>query len=143
MRCYIATSFSHWPVAKRVAQLLADVGVQCSSSWITVAEARCGRDAADTGAPRDISFARECHRQNYADLDESDALLVLRVDKMGEGFFEAYYAMNVINIPVVWVGAPILSVTVSSDVSQQPSAEFAVKHIAWMSKHHPFRKSRP
>lgn len=139
MRVYIATAFRNWPEAKRVAGLLAVSGVQCSASWIMVAEARAGMDASDLG------FAEECHRQNYTDLDESDALLMLRTEWCGEAFFEAYYAMYMLDIPVLWVGRPILSVTVKAgdaNVRRMPSVEEAVAQLAWMSKRHAVKGSK-
>lgn len=127
MRVYIATSFANWPEAKRVTRLLADVGISCSSSWIRVAEARLGADAAGV----DLAFAKDCHRQNYADIDASDAMLVLRVPHMGEGFFEAYHALYVTPMIVSWVGTPILSATVSGRVDFHATAEDAVKDLAY------------
>jgi hypothetical protein len=135
MRVYLATAFSNWPEAKRVRGLLFDAGVDCSSSWIDVAEERAGKDAA---VSEDKDFARECYRRNYADLDASDALLMLRVDGAGEAFFEAAYAMFEICIPVLWVGKPLLTITAhvaDADVKLMPSAEDAVAQLAWMSKH--------
>jgi hypothetical protein len=82
-------------------------------------------------------FAKACYRQNYDDLDESDAFLMLRVPECGEAFFEAYYAIYERDIPVVWVGRPVLSITAGAvDVKLAASVEEAVAQLAWMNKHH-------
>jgi hypothetical protein len=108
-RVYVATALHNHAEAKAASEALARHDIQTTSSWVDIAST----GAVDAGLSEEA--ANQVHETNYRDLKSSDALLVLRVPEMGEGFVEFAFALWTMKIPIVWVGRPVLSGLVRPD----------------------------
>ena len=116
MRVYIATSFSAWREAARVADLLAAAGHECTARWIETArelDGECAR--VPVGDPR---RAREADI-DLADVARSEAIVVLVPPSGGTGMWvELGYAMR--------GGARVLCVPLARESFNLAHAEIAV-----------------
>ena len=99
LRVYVASNYLNAGVVRDLHDRLLSYGIQPTSSWATAAR---GPESPD---PAVIARAIA---QNDADIERSDAMIVIATERSGETFAEARHAIFR-GIPVYWVGRRILS----------------------------------